>query len=112
MNVVRSHAHPPNTPRGCANAPRGGVCVRVKDEKLEAPDLNNVVLTLVSVPSTTPAAVRLRGLLKTALRRFHFRCTGVATAGIADAAGAAGPTVRPSEPSTRQNAAERKGATT
>ena len=26
--VVRSHTHPPNTPRLCVNARRGWVCVR------------------------------------------------------------------------------------
>ena len=60
-------AHPPSTPRGRVNAPRGGVCVRVCESE-------TLLVELQPVGAGPPASVRFRGALKTLLRRHGLRC--------------------------------------
>jgi hypothetical protein len=97
VSFVRSRAHPPCTPRGCANAPRGGVCARVRNERSTA-----YTLTLRSVTSDVPEMIRMRRLLKCMLRSFCFKCVDIKQIRTAKASPGDAVTTGPSDASTRE----------
>ena len=72
--------------------------------------MSDYVLTLRSLPGDAPPEIRLRKLLKLALRTCRFRCIGIqqkdtTTAIVEDAT-----TPAPSEPPTPQTSRKRKRA--
>jgi hypothetical protein len=67
----RAHTHPPYPPVARERAPGKAFCACAL-----APE-ESFVLRLKAKPSTTPAEVRLRRLLKLALRAFAFEAVAV-----------------------------------
>jgi len=73
LDTTRTRALPPVPPSTCARAGVDG-CLGVSEGRKADPIF---VLHLRPLPSTMPATIRLRRLLKLALRSFNFRCTEV-----------------------------------
>lgn len=66
-------------------------------------------LHLQSLPSSdVPEAIRMRRALKTLLRSFGFRCTGIERKGIAQASQQTASEIIPAQTSTRQTGGKRE----
>lgn len=79
MQKIDPHTHtPPHTPRMAGKRPTGLGLRERADEKakaITASDLAaNVTITFRALPSSIPASIRVRRLLKIALRMLDLRC--------------------------------------
>ncbi len=78
MNHFDSHARTPNTPQGCASRTLGRGIVR--ESPSESP--SNWLMEFRPEGQGPPAAIRVRRLLKAALRAYGLRCVTVYPAGV------------------------------
>ncbi len=89
MKLSLTRAHPPSTPRVCANAPRGGVHARVNMTQPR----EIWTLDFRAEGDGPPVEIRVRRLLKRALRSFGLRCVDYRLASPAATADAGRPIV-------------------
>ncbi len=77
MDDTHTHTRPP-TPPESAKTHLGVGCARECAKSIDPPAANEIyTITIRAMPSNTPAAIRLRQLLKLALRAFSLRCISV-----------------------------------